>query len=381
LYIIICRLENNEYKVFMSQKLKEHLRRGWTTGACALAASKAAYIALLSGNLLDKVQIKLPNGEKPEFNIAYQNLTNQSASSGIIKDAGDDPDVTDGLLIIARICRGEKNTGITFKAGKGVGTITLPGLPLEPGEPAINPKPREMISKMLIDIAKEYKVEVDVIVEIEVPNGETIAKKTWNPRLGILGGISILGTTGIVIPYSCAAWIHSIHRGIDVAKSLEIKHIAAATGSMSEKVVKNHYKLKDQALIDMGDFVGGLLKYLRKHKIPKITVAGGFAKIIKLSQGAMDLHSSRSEVDFQKIGQELELLHIDTRKIKNCLKANTANQILDILGQDKYMYAEFIAINAKKNILKVLRTSDIQVDVIIIDRKENIIAQSEASNA
>jgi len=364
----------------MSQKPKEHLRRGWTTGACALAASKAAYITLLTYNLQDKVRIKLPNGEKPEFNIAYQNLTNQSASVGIIKDAGDDPDVTDGLLIIANVYKNKKDSGIIFKAGKGVGIITLPGLQLDPGEPAINPKPREMITKMLVSISKEYKVKCDVIIEIEVPNGELIAKKTWNPRLGIIGGISILGTTGIVIPYSCAAWIHSIHRGIDVAKSLEIKHIAAATGSMSEKVVKNHYKLKDQALIDMGDFVGGLLKYLRKHRIPKITVAGGFAKIIKLSQGAMDLHSSRSEVDFYKIGQELKLLNINMVKIKNCLKANTANQILDILDQDKYIYADFIAINAKKNILKILRTTDIKVNVIIIDRKENIIGQSEDIN-
>ena len=137
----------------------------------------------------------------------------------------------------------------------------------------------------------------DVLVTISIPDGAAIAEKTWNPRLGIIGGLSILGTTGIVHPFSCAAWIHSIHRGVDVARAAGLTHVAGSTGSTSEAAVQQLYSLPDIALIDMGDFAGGLLKYLRVHPIDKVTIAGGFAKITKLAQGAMDLHSARSQID------------------------------------------------------------------------------------
>ena len=193
------------------EKPEGELRKGWTTGACATAAVKAAYSALLSGAFDKSVTITLPKGEQPVFPLALAERGADFVRVGITKDAGDDPDVTHGALIVATLRAGGQ--GIRFKAGEGVGTITKPGLPLAVGEPAINPVPRQM---MVAEI--ERLGGRDVEIEISVPGGEALALKTWNGRLGIVGGLSILGTTGIVHPFSCAAWIASIHRGIDVAR-------------------------------------------------------------------------------------------------------------------------------------------------------------------
>ena len=352
--------------------LNKKLRRGWTTGACAVAASKAAYIGLLTGNCPDEITINLPKGQTPTFNIAYQDIDQQSVSAGVIKDAGDDPDVTDGILIISRIERCKKNNGIKFIAGEGVGTVTLSGLPLSIGEPAINPGPREMIIKNIKEIASNYKDNPNINITIEVPEGRELAKKTWNPRLGITNGISILGTTGIVIPYSCSAWIHSIHRGIDVARHAKLEHIAGCTGSVSEKITRLHYSLPEQAMIDMGDFAGGLLKYLKRNTVPRLTISGGFAKLLKLSQGAMDLHSSRSQVNIQNLQDKISQINgkIETDNILS------ANQALELLGNKKYQLAESIAKQAQNNACKILANSDIGVDIMIIDRKEEILTKT-----
>lgn len=357
--------------------LKKKLRRGWTTGACATAASKAAYIGLLTGICPDKITITLPNGQTPTFTIAYQDVNHQSVSAGIIKDAGDDPDVTNGILIISKVETCHENNGVKFFAGNGVGTVTLPGLPLDVGEPAINPGPRKMIIDTLQEVAIQNSVKLEVNITIEVPEGYEIAKKTWNTRLGIQNGISILGTTGIVIPFSCAAWIHSIHRGVDVAKKTNLLHIAACTGSISEKVTQNYFELPDQAMIDMGDFVGGLLKYLKKNTVPRITIAGGFAKLVKLSQGSMDLHSSRSQVDLLSLIENIKELKIDGEIFKDIERITTANQCLEILGDIKYDLSLNIAKMAQDQILNMLKQTQIGIDVMIIDRKEEILAQTD----
>src|SRR5215468_9582235 len=196
------------------------LRRGWTTGACATAAARAAFTALLTGRFPDPVAIRLPRGEKPSFPLALAELTGSVAHVGIIKDAGDDPDVTHGAMVVASVEWGGLGAGIAFRAGEGVGTVTRPGLALAVGEAAINPGPRAMIADALRDVAEANDVQsVDLIVTIAIPGGELLAEKTMNARLGIVGGLSILGTTGVVVPYSCASWIHAIHRGIDVARA------------------------------------------------------------------------------------------------------------------------------------------------------------------
>ncbi len=176
------------------------LRRGWTTGACATAAAKAAYLGWQTGDCPDPVEIVLPGGVRPAFSLALAEVIDGGMRVGIVKDAGDDPDVTHGALVIATIRAGAPGSGVTFRAGEGVGTVTRAGLPLPPGEPAINPVPRQMIRDNLEEAARSIRGPTDIEVEIAVPGGEALAQKTLNPRLGIVGGLSILGTTGVVVP-------------------------------------------------------------------------------------------------------------------------------------------------------------------------------------
>ena len=352
------------------------LKRGWTTGACATAATKSALFALLEGEFPDPVQIELPGGQKPFFSLAHENVGEGWAEAGIIKDAGDDPDVTHGATIISRISHNPAGGGITFHAGTGVGTFTKPGLPLRVGEPAINPVPRQMMVKEIKNICAHLGITPDFSVTIFVPNGEKIAQKTWNPRLGIIGGISILGTTGIVIPYSCSAWIHSIHSGIDVARATGLVHLVGSTGNLSEKAAKKSLNLPDEAFIDMGDFVGGMLKYLRKKPVEKITIAGGFAKICKLSHGAMDLHSARSTVNFGLLSDMAGELGADEKLTANISRANSANHALEMAREARIPLADLIAQNAKKNAAAMIKNPAIGIDIIIIDRTGNIIAKA-----
>ena len=340
------------------EKPQSPLRRGWTTGACATAAVKAAYTALLTGTFPDPVSITLPKGEQPAFPLALEKKGEGWARAGIIKDAGDDPDVTHGAMIIATVrLRGH---GVRFKAGEGVGTVTKPGLPIAVGEPAINPIPREMMNAVIEELGGG-----NVEIEISIPDGAAIAEKTWNPRLGIVGGLSILGTTGIVRPFSCAAWIASIHRGIDVARAMKLEHVAGCTGSTSEDAVRAHFNLPLEAMLDMGDFAGGLLKYIRSNPVPRVTIGGGFGKMVKLAQGAMDLHSGRSQVDFKWLAERV------SKSIQaDVLFANTAQQVLEMAGAG---LAGIVAEQALHQVNQVLRGSSI-ADVILVDRSGLIIA-------
>lgn len=352
------------------------LRNGWTTGACATAATKAAFTALLTRHFPDPVSITLPKGETPAFALAREGFDGESAHAGIVKDAGDDPDVTHGATVIATVTRLPPGSGIRFVAGDGVGTVTKAGLPIAVGEPAINPVPRAMMTAEIEAIAAAHEVTPDLEVKISVPGGAQIAESTWNPRLGILGGISILGTTGIVHPFSCAAWIHSIHRGIDVARAEGLTHLLGATGSTSEKAAQIFHNLPDGALIDMGDFAGGLLKYLRAHPVPKLTIAGGFAKMTKLAQGALDLHSSRSQID-NNFFLSMPCSHILKASARSAVEnANTAMEVLEIMTQEGIAIAASVAEAAKRTAEGVLRDSGVVVDIIVTDRKGAIIAHA-----
>ena len=361
----------------MNNKNSGNLRRGWTTGACATAAAKAAYTLLVTGELLSSVKIILPKGQKPEFKLNNIELINNYAKASIIKDAGDDPDVTHGAEISVSVKKGMPETGVIFKAGTGVGTITKSGLQLKIGEPAINPVPQKMIRNVISEIAKEFNQSGDVVLTISVANGEELAKKTWNPRLGIVGGISILGTTGIVIPYSCSAWIHSIHRGIDVAYSNNFKHVAGCTGSTSDAYVKKLYKLPDEAMIDMGDFVGGLLKYFRKKPIQKLTLGGGFGKITKLAQGHLDLHSQRSQVNFFYLASEIQKLGSSSKFCEKVQQANTASEVLTLSNKEGLPIAKHIAEQACLVARKVLKDTDTKLNVLVIDRQGTLVGESE----
>jgi cobalt-precorrin-5B (C1)-methyltransferase len=349
------------------------LRAGWTTGACATAAAKAAFTALATGAFPDPVTIALPRGQRPQFVLAERALADDRAMAGVVKDAGDDPDVTHGALIRASVERGAPGSGVAFRAGEGVGTVTRPGLPLAVGEPAINPAPRAMIRVNLAEAAGG--AEPDLVVTIAIPGGEALAAKTLNGRLGIVGGLSVLGTTGIVVPFSCAAWIHSIHRGIDVARAGGIVHIAAATGSTSETAVQRWLGLPEIALIDMGDFVGGTLKYLRNHPVARLTLAGGFGKLAKLGQGAMDLHSDRSRVDQPALAALARDLAAPAPVVAAIAASASAGQALALAREAGVPLADAVAARARAVALAALAGST-AVDVAVFDRAGALIGHA-----
>ncbi len=349
------------------------LRPGWTTGACATAAAKAAWAALLHGRFPDPVEITLPRGQRPAFALAETALEGASAMAAVVKDAGDDPDVTHGALIRAWVRRGTPGSGVVFRAGPGVGTVTLPGLPLPPGEPAINPVPRQMVRDALAELSGSVP---DAEVTIGIDDGEALAKRTMNPRLGILGGLSVLGTTGIVVPYSCSAWIHSIHRGVDVARGMGLRHVAGATGDASERAVARLHGLPEQALIDMGDFVGGMLKYLRAHPVPRVTVAGGIAKITKLAQGRLDLHSRRGTVDMAALAALAREMGGDDALATRIAGANTTPEAFAQAAASGLSLGDAVAERARAVANAVVEGSGIALDVVIFDRDGALIGHA-----
>ena len=361
----------------MARKPANALRRGWTTGACATAAARAAYTALLTGAFPDPVTITLSRGERPAFALAREELGPGFARAGIVKDAGDDPDVTHGALVLATVRRAAPGAGVVFRAGEGVGTVTRPGLPLPPGEPAINPRPREMMRQAVAEVARAHGDAGDLEIEIAVPGGDALARHTWNPRLGIAGGISILGTTGVVIPYSCSAWIRSIHQGIDVARAAGLAHVAASTGATSERAVQAIYRLPETALLDMGDFAGGLLKYLRRHPLPRLTLAGGFGKMAKLAQGHLDLHSGRSQVDQAWLAERLAELGAADATITTAREANSALETLGLAQQAAMPLADLVAARARAAAIAVLADAPVAVEVMIFDRAGALIGRRE----
>ena len=341
------------------------LRTGFTTGACAAAAAKAAWLALVTGRFPETVRITLPGGETPAFPLALAELEEGAARAGVVKDAGDDPDVTHGALVIARVRPLPPASGMVFRAGEGVGTVTLPGLPVPPGEPAINPGPRLMIRQALAEAAEETGVAApeDVEITVSIPGGERLAEKTMNARLGIVGGLSVLGTTGIVRPYSCAAWIAAIREGVDVARALGLEHVIGATGRTSERAAARLYNLPEQALIDMGGFAGGLLKYVRTHPVPRLAIAGGPAKLAKLGQGALDLHSQRSSVDMAELARWCGVPQVAE-----------AGSVARALALAPHL-AGIIAKKALATIRAVLRDAPVRAGVLVVGRNGAVLAE------
>ena len=281
------------------------LRTGYTTGACAAATTKAAVTALLTGNPVDKVTIHLPIGQDVEFTMNRCEWTDRTPGSekvlcSVIKDGGDDPDATHGAEICATISIGPATEeGVTIKGGVGVGTVTFPGTGIPVGEPAVTRVPRRMIIESALDAAKTHGLESGkgIIVELSVPTGEEIALKTTNARLGVLGGISILGSTGVVQPYSTAAWRASVNLAIDVAATNNLDHMVLATGLQSEAFTKNHLDLPEMAYVGVGIFSGPALKRCVARGINRATHVGMVGKFSKMAQGYFVTHVAGNKVD------------------------------------------------------------------------------------
>ena len=354
---------------------RRKLRSGFTTGACATATSLAAARLLLNNISRDCASIQLPRGKIVEFKLEQcQRLGSSRAISSTIKDAGDDPDVTHRATIFAEVELSSAQ-GVRFHAGEGVGKVTRDGLSIAVGEAAINPVPRQMMTEHLTQLADESGYNGGFEVYIGVIDGEKIALKTMNGRLGIVGGLSILGTTGIVRPFSCAAYIASIHQGIDVAHANGINHIAASTGSTSESYIQQKLGLDDMALIEMGDFIGAVLKHLKQSPIPKLTICGGFGKISKLAAGNSSLHSHDSSIDFEFLAGLAAELGSDRVLINRIKQSNTSLEALKFCQAEAIPLADKICELARDSALLIAKTA-VEIDVYCVDKKGSCVGYS-----
>lgn len=306
------------------------MRTGFTTGACAAAAARAAATALAEQRTIDTVEIWLPAGQSTRFTLHTCEWTDTEATCSVIKDAGDDPDVTHGAEIRAR-ARWMDAPGVALRGGEGVGTVTRVGLGLEVGGPAINPVPRRMIDaevrKALGDTLEHRGLEV----EISVPGGDTMAKKTLNGRLGIIGGISILGTTGIVRPYSTASWRASVEQAIDVAAANGQRHIVLTTGGRSERYAQREIALPEIAFVEMGIFTGRALERCARRGATRVTLGGMIGKLSKTAQGHLQTHVAGNQVDPPFMADLAAQSGAPADLVESIRGANTARHVQELV--------------------------------------------------
>ncbi len=316
----------------MESKSKK-LRSGYTTGACAAAASKAATCILLrNGATSETVEIPFPDGSRVTFKVLNPGFRLQEgkglATASIVKDAGDDPDITNGAEISASVRRTE-DSGIVIKGGIGVGRITKPGLAIPVGEPAINPVPRRMIRDAVQEAVRECGSAIPhVEVTISVPAGEELAKKTLNHRLGIVGGISILGTTGIVRPLSESAWTATVTASFDVAKAIGLGEVVISTGRTSEKAHQQKYGLPVEAYAMMGDYTEYSLRDAAKHGFSRVHLCAQWAKMIKIAMGTPQTHVRHGALEAESARDFLVSLGID---LPRSAAYNTSREILEFI--------------------------------------------------
>jgi cobalt-precorrin-5B (C1)-methyltransferase len=268
------------------------LRTGFSTGACSAAAAKAA-VAALGGTLLRSVNIPFPSGDRHEFTVHSVHRARGTATAVVVKDAGDDPDVTHGAHLTVTVAWRDDGE-VLLHGGEGVGMVTLPGLGLPVGQPAINPVPRQMITHAVWEASGGRGVDVT----ISVPGGERMARKTTNRRLGIDGGISILGTTGIVRPFSTASWRASVEQAVAVMAAQNISTLVLATGGRTERgAMRLLPHLPEVAFVEVGDFTGAALRKAVEHGLSEVVFVGMIGKLTKLASGVLMTHYTRSKVD------------------------------------------------------------------------------------
>ncbi len=331
----------------MNQKQKQiepkPLRIGYTTGSCATAATKAALTALITGKRPETAAIVIPNGDWVTFIIEKLDFSNGRVTAGVIKDGGDDPDATHGALIQSTVSwRDDGN--IFLDGGEGVGRVTKEGLPVPVGLAAINPVPRKMITGVARQVLEQYGIKKGVDIVISVPDGEKIAKKTLNGRLGILGGISILGTRGTVLPFSAKSYTASISLALQVARRAGCEHVVLTTGGRSEKYAMKQYPhLPEEAFIEMGDFVGYALKDCKKKGIKKISLVGMLGKFSKIAQGEMHVHARKAGIDFSFLAKVAAEAGAGEKLVEEIAAANTAMQVTEkILAAGHTKFFQYI---------------------------------------
>ncbi len=354
----------------MSRVKGEKLRTGWTTGTCAAAAAKAAAKALVSGETQEEVEIQLPRkGEERRVRFAVERCevgdSGAWAEAAVVKDAGDDPDVTDGAHLTARVSWRE-GVGIELDRGEGVGVVTKPGLGLPVGGPAINDVPRRMISYSIKEVLDPE--ERGVLVVISVPNGQKMAEKTTNPRLGIVGGISILGTTGIVRPFSTASWRASVGQAVNVMGAQGYDTLVLSTGGLTEKAAMYLLPdLEEVCFIEVGDFTGHALKGATKNNLERVFFVGMVGKITKLAAGIMMTHWTRSKVDNDLLADITAKAGGDPELVEEIRGANTARHAYELWQDAKLETAPHLLCTLAAQNLKEYVEEKLDVYVIMVD--------------
>jgi len=353
----------------------EKLRRGFTTGTCATAASKAAYLAIKKQTKIEKIDVKLPKGESITIGINSCEFNEKKAKCSVIKDGGDDPDVTHGAEIFVELMFTNNPGQIEIDGGEGVGIVTKPGLGLEINKSAINPVPKKMIKENLIQVANEELKKNGIKVIISVPKGKELAPKTDNPRIGIIGGISILGTSGIVIPFSTASFAASIRQSLDVSIAMGNDTIVLTTGGRSEDFAKKIINLPDHCFVQMGDFSGYAVQQCAKKGIKKAYVVGFIGKLAKMATGVKQTHVKGSKVDMGFLADIAKKCNADKDIQRQIRSANTARHVSEIVikNQIKGFFEQIC--QQVHNHMKNHAEQKVQIEVILFDFEGNILAK------
>jgi len=321
-------MQNNSYRIVYGKEL----RRGYTTGSCAAAAAAAAAEMLLTGIPVTVSRLTLPSGEKAELEITDSTISKQSASCAVVKDGGDDPDVTNGLKVFAKVSFDRESSDISIRAGEGVGTVTREGLQRRPGEPAINPTPVRMIEENVRERMAIAGRREGVKIEISIPGGKEVAQKTYNPRLGIEGGLSILGTTGIVEPMSEKALVDTIKTEIDVRYAKDSEKILITPGNYGSDFCKESLGLDISKAVVISNYIGEALDYIKYKGFGKILLVGHTGKLIKTAAGIMNTHSAYADGRMEIIAAYSAALGADSADVRDILSCITTDQAFDLIS-------------------------------------------------
>jgi cobalt-precorrin-5B (C1)-methyltransferase len=356
-------------------------REGFTTGTAAAAAAKAACLVLLDQGWPESVSIPLPIPRTLDIRINTLEYANQVARCGVVKDAGDDPDVTHGAEIFATV-RHVPEPGIHIKGGVGVGIVTQRGLELPVGSPAINPVPQRMIRQAVAEVVGNETPAPGVEVTISVPNGAELARRTFNARIGIVGGISILGTTGVVRAMSTAAWRASVVQAIDVAAANSVAHLVLTTGGRSETFARRlHPELPEMAFVQMGIFTGASLQRVRERGVPRVTLAAMIGKMAKTAAGKMQTHVAGNQVDCVFLGALARDLGAPEELASAIAAANTARHVQELVEAAGFVcFYNRLCELAGQQCAAVVE-SKLAIEAVLFDFEGRVLGRTEHAGA
>lgn len=363
------------------EKNGKELRFGYTTGSCATAATKAAILMFLSQEKIETVAIKTPKGWDLDLVLHDQFYDEKSASASVIKDSGDDPDITNGVKIYSKVWPSDQE-GVHFLAGKGVGKVTSVGLSIPPGEPAINPVPRKMIEEAIEEVLAGSSEKSDFScgwnVEISIPQGEELAKRTFNPKLGIEGGLSVIGTSGIVEPMSEDALKASLKLELSVLKAKGFREIIFVPGNYG-KDFSDTLGLPERMLVKTSNYLGFMLDEAERMEIKKILMVGHLGKLVKVAGGIFNTHSSVADGRMEILTAFAGIQGADRKLLERIMRSKTTDEATEIiLDNDIPKYFDVLA-EAVKERATARVYGNIEIEVILFSKTHGLLGQSKGA--